>query len=81
MKNECLKTRKVDDPYEVWEGTVSIGGDVLHITWNVLKKWQVDDNKPYARWYCAAKSEATYGNWEYGDVYVNEIKRFGKRIK
>lgn len=79
-KNPCAKTRKIDNPYEIWKGRVSIGGDILNMEWRVLKKWQVDDEKPYARWFCAVQSEATYGGWEYGDVYVSEIKRFGQKI-
>lgn len=66
MKNECLKERKTDNPYEVWRY-----GDW---EWRVLKKWQVDDDKPYARWLCAVKSPFTYGSFEIGDVYVAEIK-------
>ena len=81
MKNTQLKTRDVNDPYEIWQGRVRIGGDILNITWHILKKWQADDDKPNARWYCAAKSEATYGDWEYGDVYVDEIKSLGTRVK
>lgn len=73
-KNEFLKERKVDNPYEVWENKEA------GWTWNVLKKWQIDDNKPYARWFCAVKSPMTYGSWEYGDVYVSEIKRYAERI-
>lgn len=68
MKNKCLKTRKVDNPYEIWR-TLDRSWE-----WRVLKKWQIDDNKPYARWFCAVKSPMTYGQWEYGDVYVKEIK-------
>jgi len=67
MKNECLKTRDVNDPYEIWQNE---GWE-----WRVLKKWQADDAKPYARWYCAVKSPFTMGSWEYGDVYVAEIKK------
>lgn len=81
MKNTQLKTRTVDEPYEIWTGKVNLGGDVLNFEWRVLKKWQIDDDKPFARWYCAVKSEATFGSYEYGDVYVNEIKQLGKRIK
>lgn len=68
MKNECNKERKLHEPYEIWksrDGTWE---------WRVLKKWQADDNKPYARWFCAVKSPFTYDNFEYGDVYVSEIK-------
>jgi hypothetical protein len=67
-KNLFLKERKVDDPYEIWQtpdGTWE---------WRVLKKWQIDDNKPYARWFCAVKSPYTYGNFDYGDTYVKDIK-------
>jgi len=71
MKNECGKTRKLDNPYEIW----TIG----NWEWRVLKKWQADDNKPYARWFCAVKSDFTYGEFEYGDVYVSEIKSSGAR--
>lgn len=80
MKNLCAKTRKVDNPYEIWQGKVNLGGDILNFEWRVLKKWQADDDKPYARWFVAAKSEATYGDFEYGDEYVENIKRFGTRI-
>lgn len=80
MKNPCGKTRPLDNPYEVWKGKVSIGGDILNMEWRVLKKWQVDDNKPYARWFVAAKSEATYGDFEYGDEYVENIKKFGTKV-
>ena len=74
MKNECLKTRKVDNPYEVWktaDGTWE---------WKVLKKWQADDDKPYARWFCAVKSPFTHGSFELGDVYVKEIKEQAERV-
>ena len=68
MKNQCFKERKVEDPYEIWEtpdGTWQ---------WRVLKKWQIDDSEPYARWFCAVKSPFTYGKFDFGDVYVEEIK-------
>lgn len=66
MKNECLKERKVDNPYEIWKAG--------NWEWRVLKKWQVNDEKPYARWFCAVKSPATFGSYDLGDVYVKEIK-------
>lgn len=68
MKNECNKVRPVGNPYEVW----SING----WTWKVLKKYQFDDGKPYARWYCFVTSPfCTDG--EYGDAYVSEVKGTG----
>ena len=75
MKNECGKTRPVDNPYEVWEGN--------GFTWHVLKKYQTPEREsanPNARWFVAAKSPFTYGSWEYGDTYVSEIKEFGERV-
>jgi hypothetical protein len=77
-KNECAKTRPVDNPYEIWQ---SADGSW---EWRVLKKWQTPDNEAnnqYARWYCAVKSPMTYGSWEYGDTYVKEIKEYAVRVK
>ena len=67
MKNLCGKTRDLNKPYEIWSNAQGW-------EWRVLKKYQADDNKPYARWFCAVKSPFTYGEYEYGDVYVSEIK-------
>ena len=77
-KNECAKTRKVDEPYEIW--THELSG----FEWRVLKKYQNAENEAkneYARWFCAVKSPMTWGSWEYGDVYVKDIKDMGNRIE
>lgn len=74
MKNLCLKTRPVSNPYEVWQSLSGLW------TWKVLKKWQADDDKPYARWFCCVTSPMTAGNGDLGDVYVEEIKRYAVRI-
>jgi hypothetical protein len=68
MKNECLKTRPESNPYEVWKNE-SAGW-----TWKVLKKYQADDNKPHALWFCAVSSPYTFGESELGDVYASEVK-------
>lgn len=81
MKNLCNKTRDITALYEIWVGKVNMYGEILNFEWRVLKKWQADDYKPYARWYVAAKSEATYGSWEFGDNYASEIMQLGTRIK
>lgn len=68
-KNLQSKTRnlsKGEKPYEVWE---SRGW-----RWEVLKKWQADDNKPYARWFCRVITPMTGDGGELGDVYVADIK-------
>jgi len=71
MKNECAKTRPVSNPYEVWR---TLDGSW---TWKVLKKWQVDDNKPFARWFCSVTSPFCT---EMGDVYVSEIKSAAVKV-
>ena len=75
-KNMCGKTRKTDDPYEVWTGANGF-------EWRVLKKYQkpeLEAKNPYARWFCAVKSNFTYGSFELGDVYVSEIKANGEQV-
>lgn len=42
-------------------------------TWLVLKKWQADDSKQYARWFCKVFTPIV-PEGEMGDVYVDEIK-------
>ena len=64
--NPCGKTRPVFQPYEIW---TSRDGSWEY---RVLKKYQFDDNKPYARWSVAVKSP--FGSWEYGDSYVKDVK-------
>ena len=57
-KNECNKTRDIDNPYEIWQGPANF-------EWRVLKKYQSPENEAkndYARWFCAVKSDMTYGN-------------------
>jgi len=71
-KNLCGKTRKADNAYEVW---TSFDGTWK---WYVLKKWQADDNKAFARWFCLVKSPIV-PDGEYGDTYVSDIKRYATR--
>ena len=73
MKNTCAKTRPRANPYEVWR---SFDGTW---TWRVLKKWQADDAKPYARWFCDVVTPIV-PEGEMGDVYVAEIKANARRV-
>ena len=73
MKNLYAKMRKADKPYEIWESSDGTW------KWYVLKKWQVDDDKPYARWFCLVKSPIV-PDGEYGDVYVSEIKSNAHKV-
>jgi hypothetical protein len=74
-KNMCAKLRTINEPYEVWS---TLDGQW---EWHVLKKWQANDNKSNARWFCAVKSPFTFQSFEYGDVYVSEIKQGAIKIK
>lgn len=73
-KNLCAKTVRREEAYEVWQ---SRDGSWTHY---VLKKWQVDDDKPYARWYCNVVSPNTSEAGETGDVYVADIKRHCRKL-
>jgi hypothetical protein len=44
-----------------------------------LKKWQADDKKPYARWFCMVTSPYC-PDGEMGDTYVAEIKGNAYRV-
>lgn len=77
MKNPCGKTRKVYEPYEIWQSPDGAW------EWRVLKKYQSPEKEAsnsFAIWYCAVKSPMTYGEWEYGDCYVQDIKRYAMQI-
>ena len=76
-KNLCGKTRPIDNPYEVWR---SYDGSW---TWKVLKKYQKPSKEaenPHARWFCAVSSPMTYGSYDIGDVYVNDIVLNAEKI-
>lgn len=74
MPNKCAKTVKRENAYEVWQ---SFDGSW---TWYVLKKWQENDARPYARWFCDVVTPIC-PDGEMGDVYVAEIKSAARRIK
>lgn len=76
MKNECGKTRKVNEPYEVWQ---SFDGQW---TWAVLKKYQSPEQESkneYARWFCSVKTPFC-PQGELGDVYVREIQSQAMKV-
>ena len=70
MSIPCFAERPINNPYEVWQL------DSWEWEWRVLKKWQVNDDEPYARWFCAVRSPYTHGTWDFGDVYVQDIKKY-----
>ena len=68
MKNKMGKSRKTDDPYIISEDPHFPGWE-----WRVLKAWQADGGKPYARVFCAVKSPFTRGSFDLGDTYTTEV--------
>lgn len=71
-KNECAKTRPASDPYETWERA--------GWKWLVLKKYQANDTKPMARWFCKVYTPYT-PDGELGDCYAAEIMTQARRTK
>jgi len=61
------RERPLGDPYEVYRN--GKGWE-----WRILIRRQADDDQLFARWYCAVKSPES-DCWNYGDVYVREIKK------
>jgi len=43
----------------------------------VLKSWQGDNAKPYARWFCDVSSPFTGGGSDLGDTYVSDVVNWG----
>lgn len=76
MKNPYAKTRSVDNPWAIFVGPNGF-------EWRVLKTYKLPQNEakdPYARWFVAARSNLTYGSWEYGDTYAKDVKTYGRCI-
>jgi len=74
-KNACGKQRDVENPYHIYRALY-----LPNWEWRVLKKYQSpkgEATNSYARWFCAVKSPCTYGDWEYGDTYISDIKEAG----
>jgi len=70
-KNILNKTADIETPYAVFKGNGPFGDTEVRL----LKTYQKPDNElsnPYARWMVAARSDMTFGSWEYGDSYIHE---------
>ena len=66
MANPMGKTRKVEEPYLVYESLTGF-------EWRVLKAYSTDPNKRAARWFLATKSPYTGGSYELGDGYIADV--------
>jgi len=75
MPNPFAKIRKNGQPYAIYR----LGG----VTWHVLKTYKQPSSEskdPYARWFVAAKSAATFGGFDMGDTYAAEVQRDGALV-
>lgn len=53
------------------------------IVYLVLKKNQTPEKEalnPYASWFVAAKSAATFGGWDMGDTYIRDIAGVARKV-
>lgn len=71
-ENKCFEIRDKLDPYETWKGFGVFSG----WEWNVLKKYQIDDMAPSAKYKCFIKNGIS-PDGEISDVPVWEIKKYG----
>ena len=75
MANPFGKTREVDNPYATYVGYLPDAGS---IEIRILKRYkgsvEAEKKNQYSRWFTAAKSDATFGSWEYGDQYAGMIQ-------
>ena len=66
-KNTCAKRVTPENAYEVWQ----YGQQLFY----VLKKYQANDEAPYARWLCATTNPYNDKLSSGSDVYAAEVMR------
>lgn len=74
-KNPFGKSRPADKPYAIYRA-----GDMI---WHVCKTYKTPANEAkdaYARWFVWAKSDSTFGSFEGGDTYAQEVRRYGRLV-
>ena len=70
MKNPFSKTTSQAEPYAIYKN------EMAGFEYKVLKTYQRPDKErlnQYSRWFLATKSPYTYGSYELGDGYINQI--------
>jgi hypothetical protein len=76
MSNPFRKGAPLDTPHAIY-------ANPLGWEWRILKTYKQPSSEakdPYARWFVAAKSDNTFGSFEYGDTYKNEVVRHGQLV-
>lgn len=75
MPNPFAKSRKIDNPHAIYVAS--------NFEFRVLKTYKMaksEDKDQYARWFVAAKSDATFGSFELGDTYKREVTSFARLV-
>lgn len=79
-KNLFAKARTSETPYAIYAGWGPFGLTECRI----LKTYQLPANEAknkYARWFLAVKTDMTYGSFDLGDTYKEEVlKGYGVRL-
>jgi len=60
-----------DKPHAIYEGHGPFGHCIVH----VIKTYQHPDNEKknhWAKWLIGAKTDATFGSFDYGDTYIHD---------
>lgn len=74
MPNPFGKSRPIENPYAIYTGPMGF-------EWRVLKTRKMAKNEgPYAIWHVAARSEATFGSFEFGDTYKADVVSYGRLV-
>tara|TARA_R110000787_G_scaffold97759_2_gene201468 strand:- start:300 stop:620 length:321 start_codon:yes stop_codon:yes gene_type:complete len=79
-KNLLGKSRPTDKPYAIFKGNSPFGDTTVH----VLKTYQKPEKElsnQYARWQVAVKTDMTYGSFDIGDSYINDVIRGLKLVE
>ena len=88
MANPFGKTRDVENPYATYVGYHSDLGPIeVRILKRYKQSVEAEKKNQYSRWFAvnswnsarrawftAAKSDATFGSWDYGDQYAGMIQ-------
>lgn len=73
-KNLCGKSRDKADPYATFEGFGPFGETTVHVL-KTYQKPHKELSNGYARWFVAVKTDHTFGSYDLGDSYLQDVVR------
>jgi len=73
-KNLMGKSRDKENPYATFEGFGPFGETVVHVLKSYQKPHKELSNQ-YARWFVAVKTDHTFGSYDFGDSYLQDVVR------